>query len=931
MSVNIVSELDALGYEYQRIDDEQIKCICPFHDDNKPSLQINTKKQVFFCPVCKESGDIYSLLGKLNGLGRDETVNQLKSKYSYPTINIQTIEEFHHELLNRPDLLEPLRVRGISLDLIKYYRLGAQRDRITIPIKNEDGYVVNVRKYKPGGGDTAKMLSLKKRGQNRLYPLEQLDFETIVICGGEIKAIAAAFYLNAYKIGCISTTSGEGSWEPEFSEKLQAKTVYILMDIDDAGIKAAERLAKFISAGTLSRDGKVFICSLPLDKKKFPTGDVNDFIYTSSNPTFAMRKLITDAVQYKSVSAVDKAAEGTVTTCTFTEAYSAASTRRRVEFNGVVAGSSGEAFFLPKTIKVICSRNQKICDDCPVYYLPKTAHHTVPPESIELLELAGNTRKQQRKPLMDAVGVPSACKSFTAEVVDEYSVTATYLTPPLLDSGTGISDLDTDPKQGFVIGDRLETSEEYEFTGRLHPAPKTQIGTFMLSSAKLVGQSMFAFGGDDRLAVFQPADDSVAALNHKVDNIYNDLEVNVTQIYNRRPLHYAIDFCFFSCLNFNMAGRQCKGWVEVVIVGDSEQGKSQVAKDLSALYGLGEHIDASNTSSAGLIGSVQKIGERWCILWGALVRADQRLVIMEEISDAEPELVKRLTEARSSGIATISKAKSGKAHCRTRLAMISNPREVHIDNYSYGCLAIKDLVGGLEDVRRFDLGVVVNKRYQDTVCHVTAPEAYEQELHRNLVLWAWSRTTDQIQISNERYIKERAVSLCQQFVSDLPLIGLGWVHEKIARLSIALAARTYSTPDGEKLVVEKRHIDFIADFLETYYRTDEVGYRDYSLAVLQREKLHNVKMLTELIQTQETAEQLLYTEFITLPELCNVFLTDMMQARHMMSNLYQCNAIKRRELSFSTGREEYVKTSEFLKYLKNFKIEKAPNHVREDL
>ena len=45
----------------------QYKAICPFHDDHKPSLKVNTKRNIFNCFVCDEGGNILEFVDKLEG------------------------------------------------------------------------------------------------------------------------------------------------------------------------------------------------------------------------------------------------------------------------------------------------------------------------------------------------------------------------------------------------------------------------------------------------------------------------------------------------------------------------------------------------------------------------------------------------------------------------------------------------------------------------------------------------------------------------------------------------------------------------------------------------------------------------------------------------------------------------------------------------
>ncbi len=55
----------------------KLKAICPFHEDKKPSLDISTDKNLWYCFVCCEGGDVIKYVMKLEGLEFREAVRRL--------------------------------------------------------------------------------------------------------------------------------------------------------------------------------------------------------------------------------------------------------------------------------------------------------------------------------------------------------------------------------------------------------------------------------------------------------------------------------------------------------------------------------------------------------------------------------------------------------------------------------------------------------------------------------------------------------------------------------------------------------------------------------------------------------------------------------------------------------------------------------------
>lgn len=51
--------------------------LCPWHDDHRPSLQINPERQVFRCFVCNVGGDVFSFIMKMEGVEFPEAVEML--------------------------------------------------------------------------------------------------------------------------------------------------------------------------------------------------------------------------------------------------------------------------------------------------------------------------------------------------------------------------------------------------------------------------------------------------------------------------------------------------------------------------------------------------------------------------------------------------------------------------------------------------------------------------------------------------------------------------------------------------------------------------------------------------------------------------------------------------------------------------------------
>jgi len=62
---------------------------------------------------------------------------------------------------------------------------------------------------------------------------------------------------------------------------------------------------------------------------------------------------------------------------------------------------------------------------------------------------------------------------------------------------------------------------------------------------------------------------------------------------------------------------------------------------------------------------------------------------------------------------------------------------------------------------------------------------------------------------------------------------------KLAKVAIAIAARLFSTDDGEKLIVEKQHVQMAIQFFIELYTSKSSRYKDYCVAHQSNLKLYD--------------------------------------------------------------------------------------------
>lgn len=143
-------------------------------------------------------------------------------------------------------VLEYLREhRNIPHESISAYRVGEDGDRIVFPFLLPDGTLALVKTRTTRDGDkpapTAKDCEPVLFGWQAVPPNER----TVAICEGEIDALS----LHAYGVPAMSVPYGGGDkgkqrWiESEFDRMARFERIYLALDMDDEGEKAAREIA----------------------------------------------------------------------------------------------------------------------------------------------------------------------------------------------------------------------------------------------------------------------------------------------------------------------------------------------------------------------------------------------------------------------------------------------------------------------------------------------------------------------------------------------------------------------------------------------------------------------------------------------------------------------------------------------------------------
>jgi replicative DNA helicase/5S rRNA maturation endonuclease (ribonuclease M5) len=272
------------GIKLSGIGGDDFKGLCPFHDEKTPSFGISSSRQVYHCFGCKEGGDLFKFVQKMDNIEHIEAVRKLAefggvdlSQYSVPTTEEDRAREALFtanfnvaEQLADPDV-EPytdwLERRRLNRDALKAFgvgysygcpdgpaelgfdRTGQWENVIVVPVRDAHGRVAGFRN-RPTGVTKIKVVGPKKEHPLDMPPLYGL-YEakkyirasgTLILVEGEpdVWQMAAHGYCN------VASTYGTQLGDDALAalDGIGVNRVIVMADNDEPGREFARRVAE---------------------------------------------------------------------------------------------------------------------------------------------------------------------------------------------------------------------------------------------------------------------------------------------------------------------------------------------------------------------------------------------------------------------------------------------------------------------------------------------------------------------------------------------------------------------------------------------------------------------------------------------------------------------------------------------------------------
>ena len=517
-----------------------------------------------------------------------------------------------------------------------------------------------------------------------------------------------------------------------------------------------------------------------------------------------------------------------------------------VQFTCNVIAKATSPYLVPSKIAIDCPGPMgKWCAGCGVNLADNNGAFEINLMQEEIIALVDNPKLSLKDISRKTAEIPKKCKSWRAKVVEKSSVQDLLVTGTF-DNLKTTEEVDA-IRRVLYLGHDIETNAIYTMQGVVFSNPKTNEVVYMVNDVTPEKDDILDVEITDDLKkaveIFKPKkEDDVKSIKKKLKSIYDDISDNVTKIYGRFPLHFLLDLGFHSALYWrwesDLDETAYKGTTEILIVGDSGQGKSETMLKLRDYYKRGERIDCKSASYAGLVGGLDDFGGRRYMVWGRVPQNDRGAVILDEVKGMPTELVSQLTDVRSSQTAIVTRVGgTRRTTARVRYFWLSNPRgKLQINKYGHGVVAIRDLIGASEDVRRFDAAIIassgeVNQDFIDNKIIKGRPvkHRYTARHCRALLTIIWSRTETAIGGDVKKYIVDKSSMLARKYSPQIPLLEPSDARQKIARLTIALAGRVASfTDDWSGVKVNKAHVDVVVEFLQMIYDNDNFAFDRWS-------------------------------------------------------------------------------------------------------
>ncbi len=211
-------------------------------------------------------------------------------------------------------------------------------------------------------------------------------------------------------------------------------------------------------------------------------------------------------------------------------------------------------------------------------------------------------------------------------------------------------------------GNNLTAGKEMEVNGYVIADPKNAKITIMAVHVRELNENNYNIEKIKELQVLHAG----KSLQEIVDWFASEF-TKYTKIVKRKDLILGVILNMFSSLGFEFEYKIVRGWVNIIVIGDSTTGKSEIVRLVIKLAKSGQIVSGEMATIAGIAGaSIQATGGQWFTDYGLLPLQDRKALWIDGAHKIPKHEMDKLAEAERSGKIEINKASKGSAWARTR-------------------------------------------------------------------------------------------------------------------------------------------------------------------------------------------------------------------------------------------------------------------------
>jgi hypothetical protein len=244
---------------------------CPAHEDRIASLSVGQGRKGIVVH-CQAGCSVEQVAGSVGWPVVKLFAPEPVAVVERPVDSLPTeaqVKAMTERLANNPRLLARVyELRRWNIPELRALGIGFDGERLTFPIRDTDGNLINILRYKPGERQKAERKMLASRGRQRdLFPQPELyKTDPLWLVEGEPDAVTGiGLDLSAVAV------PGASTWRPEWGERMKDRTVYVCFDCDQPGRQHAARVA--LALACVAHEVRV----VDLDPAREDGFDLSDF------------------------------------------------------------------------------------------------------------------------------------------------------------------------------------------------------------------------------------------------------------------------------------------------------------------------------------------------------------------------------------------------------------------------------------------------------------------------------------------------------------------------------------------------------------------------------------------------------------------------------------------------------------------------------